>query len=127
VLPWILTIARRLLIDRVRRADHALVWTDDIESLAMSSQTARPDEMLHARQLARRFEHALKRLPQPQRTAFQLVKHDLLSPTEAAKELAITVDALRVRLFRANQALRRTLAKIAPEAAGQPGRCHHRK
>ena len=108
VWPWVLAIARRLVIDRARAAQREgkLASEANLEGAGVAA-----DEILEAKQLALRFEDELARLPESQRVAFSLVKRRGLSLAAAAGVLAITVGAVKVRVHRAHTAL---LAVLAP-------------
>lgn len=107
VLPWAFAIARRLVIDGLRRRRQEVSLSsdsadDDAEELGVE---ARADEVLQAKQLGSRIEVGLAGLPENQRTAFELVKFEGLSYREAADVLGATVSAVKVRVHRAGQIL----------------------
>jgi len=115
VTPWAFAIARRLLIDSVRRRKReGIVETSDeagLDSVAGSEPGA--DQVLEASQVAGRLQAELARLPEQQRVAFQLIKQEGLSLAEAAQVLGTTVAAVKLRAHRAYSALRGVL--------GEPG------
>ena len=64
----------------------------------------------------------LERLPMLQREAFVLIRFEGLSVIEAAQILGATEAAVKVRAFRAYEALRAALERAARESkAGAPG------
>jgi RNA polymerase sigma-70 factor, ECF subfamily len=105
VLPWAFAIARRLLIDSIRRRKHE-VSVDVDPAAAAASPDAPTDERLHSMRVAQSIERELSRLPEAQRVAFELVKKDGLSMREAAQVLGTTVTAIKLRAHRAYVALR---------------------
>jgi RNA polymerase sigma-70 factor (ECF subfamily) len=115
VLPWAFAIARRLLIDSVRRRKSE---RGDI-SLETGGDGARPveaaalqpgaDELVDHRRLARALEAELERLPESHRAAFELIKNEGLSIREAAEVLGATPAAVKLRAHRAYAALRAVL------------------
>jgi RNA polymerase sigma-70 factor (ECF subfamily) len=109
VMPWLLAIARRLVIDHLRATRHELRRAGEEEAQRIAAPTARADDLVQAHQLALRIKGELARLPEPQRVAFDLYKLRGLSLAEAAEALHISVGALKLRLHRANQALRLAL------------------
>jgi len=111
VMPWVFTIARRLVIDRVRNARRDPLRTDDSGLLALPSKAERADELVDAHELAARLEAALADLPEAQRLVFELVKRRGLSLGEAAGVLQITVGAVKLRLHRGHQSLRAALRR----------------
>jgi RNA polymerase sigma-70 factor (ECF subfamily) len=108
VTPWAFAIARRLLIDSVRRGRREQLSTDG-EADPGASKEAGADEIAQARQLAERLEQELSKLPPAQRVAFELVKNEGLSMAEAAQVLGTTVAAVKLRAHRAYEALRQAL------------------
>jgi RNA polymerase sigma-70 factor (ECF subfamily) len=111
VTPWAFAIARRLCID-IGRKDKRQVPVASDEEMEMSPPSSREppaDELVLARELAERIEQLLERLPEAQRTAFELVKHDGLSIAEAAQVLGTTPTAVKLRAHRAYEALRAEL------------------
>lgn len=114
VTPWAFAIARRLLIDQHRRGGReVLAPTDDDVGDLLQSLDAPADELAIAKQVAERLGDELRRLPENQRVAFELIKQDGLSVAEAAQVLGTTVAAVKLRAHRAYEALRAALA-ISP-------------
>jgi RNA polymerase sigma-70 factor (ECF subfamily) len=106
---WLFGIARHVYARHCQRAanghhamaalaGHRELEPDEIEELA-----ARIDDQRAGRELLER----LRKLPEPERAALELVELDGLAPREAAAVLDISHGALRVRLFRARNRLRR--------------------
>ena len=62
-------------------------------------------------QASRLLELALGKLPESQRTAFILSKHDDLQNTEVAKIMDTTVSAVDSMLHRAKQSMQKTIRK----------------
>jgi RNA polymerase sigma-70 factor (ECF subfamily) len=118
VLPWAFAIARRLLIDGVRRRKHEHRHL----SLETGGHEAGPvetaadqhgaDELLDTRRRVRALEDALERLPESHRAAFDLVKNEGLSIREAAEVLGATPTAVKLRAHRAYAALRAALGDV---------------
>jgi RNA polymerase sigma-70 factor (ECF subfamily) len=118
VLPWALAISRPLTIDAVRHDQHDVPAPDPDENPEEALTDPLPgkgecapaaDDVVHARQLARKLQHALSKIPESQRTAFELVKQEELCLAEAAAVLGTTVTAVKLRLHRAYEALRAAL------------------
>jgi RNA polymerase sigma-70 factor (ECF subfamily) len=117
VLPWAYAIARNVHHDHARAA--RLRTTErfpsdpgaeppadggDAESAAIASQAARI------------VEEVLAKLPAGQREAFVLVRYEGLSMADAAAVLGTTPTAVKLRAFRAYEALRTALADLREEA-----------
>ncbi len=115
VVPWAFAIARRLVIDQHRRGGREqLSPTEDDVADALVSLDAAADEVAIVKEVAARIGEELQRLPENQRTAFELIKQEGLSVAEAAQVLGITVTAVKLRAHRAYEALRSALAKEKP-------------
>jgi RNA polymerase sigma-70 factor (ECF subfamily) len=124
VLPWAFAIARRLMIDAARKNKRELLVSDlQEDDVALGASTdPSADELVQAQQLAQRIELELRKLPANQRIAFELVKQEGLSLSEAAQTLGTTVAAVKLRAHRAYQSLRAVLGdaiadKDEPNAA----------
>ena len=111
VTPWAFAIARRLLVDSVRRGKRE-VLTDDGDPDPGKDRGPAADELVQARELAQRIEGVLAKLPQSQRMAFELIKNEGLSVAEAAQVLGTTVAAVKLRAHRAYEALRSALGDV---------------
>ncbi|MEZ4299404.1 MAG: RNA polymerase sigma factor [Polyangiaceae bacterium] len=110
-LPWVYAIGRNVLIDHTRytrlrdartvpeeQAPEPPDTGADVESAAVASEAARA------------VERALSRLPEIQREAFVLVRYEGLSIKDAAAALGTTQAAVKLRAFRAYEAIRAELA-----------------
>jgi RNA polymerase sigma-70 factor (ECF subfamily) len=117
VTPWAFAIARRLLVDAARRGRRQvpIARDDEVEASPPSSREPAADDVLQSRQIARLFASELSRLPETQRTAFELVRQDGLSIAEAAQVLGTTPNAVKLRAHRAYDALRGVLAVLEKE------------
>jgi RNA polymerase sigma-70 factor (ECF subfamily) len=110
VTPWAFAIGRRLLIDSIRRTRRDRLSSGDDDALDAAIADSPPaDELVQARETARRIQRALLNLPDSQRIAFELVKQEGLSFAEAAEVLGATVAAVKLRAHRAYAALRAVL------------------
>ena len=110
VTPWAFAIARRLLIDGLRRGGRDPVSPrlhgDDVES---ASSALGPDAIAARNRIVHRMNDALATVSEADRAAFELVKCDGLSMAEAGEVLGISANAVKLRAFRAYRALRATL------------------
>jgi RNA polymerase sigma-70 factor (ECF subfamily) len=90
VVPWAFAIGHRLLVDEVRRGRPRGVTMafpaseEDHGGPFHATDRATPEGIALSRQLARRLDEELARLPEGQRVAFELVRLDGLSMAEAA-------------------------------------------
>jgi RNA polymerase sigma-70 factor, ECF subfamily len=112
VMPWAFAIARRLLIDVIRKSGREIAaddgGSDERESVAPDLP---PDRIVAQRRLAARVDKELERIPEGQRAAFELVKQDGLSLADAAEVLGTTVAAVKLRVHRTYEALRAALGE----------------
>lgn len=118
VVPWMYTIARNVLIDHTRsakaRAGAELPVDDAPEPVDTAADT---ESAAVASEAARVVERVLARLPAAQREAFILLRYEGLSVNDAANVLGATPSAVKLRAFRAYEALR---AALAPAGASSP-------
>jgi RNA polymerase sigma-70 factor (ECF subfamily) len=117
VTPWAFAIARRLLVDSVRRGRRE-VLADHSDPDAGASPDPGADQVAQARELAAHIERVLAQLPQSQRVAFELIKNEGLSVAEAAQVLGTTVAAVKLRAHRAYEAIRVALGDSVPGLEG---------
>jgi RNA polymerase sigma-70 factor, ECF subfamily len=118
VLPWAFAIARRLLIDslRRRRNERRTISLEtggrEASPVEVAAMQHGADDLIDGQRLARALEAELARLPESHRAAFELLKHDGLSVREAAGVLGATPTAVKLRAHRAYAALRAALGDV---------------
>jgi len=121
-LPWMFAIARNAFLDHARRES---VRRSSRSKLVQSPEAAKDtqgDEVLSGREMLDVVRSTLERLPMLQRDAFVLIRFEGLSVSEAAQVLGATEAAVKVRAFRAYEALRAALESAGLEnKAGDPG------
>jgi len=126
-LPWMIAIARNAFLDHsrrqaVRRSERGGSGAAPAEERAAPPST-RGDEALVAREMLDIVQATLRDLPPLQRDAFVLLRFEGLSVSEAAQVLGTTEGAVKVRAFRAYEALRAALdAAQAPRDAQEAPR-----
>jgi RNA polymerase sigma-70 factor, ECF subfamily len=113
-LPWMLAIARNALRDHARRAQvrPSTRSADRAEAEPYQSEAppdGRGDEVLAGHEMLAVVRGVLQELPVVQREAFVLLRFEGLSVSEAAQVLGATEGAVKVRAFRASEALRAAL------------------
>jgi RNA polymerase sigma-70 factor (ECF subfamily) len=109
VTPWAFAIARRLLIDSIRRRKRESETNDRLLSLDPLHEPG-SDELLQSKRLAETLAHVLAQLPDSQRTTFEMIRQDGMSLREAAAVMGTTVNAIKLRAHRAYVALRSSIA-----------------
>lgn len=119
---WLLSIQRRLFINRYRRkrAEPEMVDWERVdrgyESIAQQEQnteTGSPENLLFSHLLDQEIEEALKELPEEYRTAIILVDIEELTYEDAAKVLDCPVGTVRSRLSRGRRMLQVSLREYA--------------
>jgi RNA polymerase sigma-70 factor (ECF subfamily) len=113
VLPWAFAIARHVLIDTRRRSSREVLFdTAEDNAAALDRNVTRdssPEDFAVTREMAERVSRELDRLPEGQRTAYDLVRREGLSIVDAAEVLGTTPTAIKLRVHRAYEALRAVL------------------
>jgi RNA polymerase sigma-70 factor (ECF subfamily) len=123
VLPWAYAIARNVALDHARaarlRETERLPSDPGPEMVDKSGGDA--ESAAIAAQAARIVEAVLAGLPPSQRDAFILLRYEGLSVQDAAAVLGATPTAVKLRAFRAYEALRAALGKGTKRGAdGEP-------
>lgn len=106
--PWLVTIASRRLIDRLRRQgrqrSRETALTEEHETLAM------PPTDMEKPERQRALAIALESLPPGQRQAIKMLKLKEMSLIEAAEKTGLSISALKVATHRALKALRKLMS-----------------
>jgi RNA polymerase sigma-70 factor (ECF subfamily) len=123
---WILTIARRLCVDRARARDRQAALAlelGDGDGAAMltvfTSGAASPEGQLEAARHAQALRRAVAALPLEQRAVVALQLWDGLDYEEIAAVEAVPVGTVRSRLARAKESLRRALRLDETQTKGK--------
>ncbi len=117
--PWILAIGRNVFRDHVRRVRARPATTagstaeDDHAQQPEAAVDTRGDEALAAQEMLDVVRRTLSELPTLQREAFLLLRFEGLSVSEAAQVVGASVGAVKIRAFRAYEALRAALDRAA--------------
>jgi RNA polymerase sigma factor (sigma-70 family) len=90
VKPFVFSVARNLLINRLRREQIVSIEAvADLEDLGVSTEDPGPDRVLMARQELKRLRIALDRMPRRWRDAVIMRKIDGLSRQEIAQRMGL--------------------------------------
>jgi RNA polymerase sigma factor (sigma-70 family) len=108
ILPWVLAIARRSFLDERRSAS---TRNEDLSSDGILPEP-QPTEVGLPTELSDALERALDRLPEPYREAIQLTKISGLSVSQAADVLGATETAVKLRVHRGYNQLRKELERF---------------
>ncbi len=118
VLPWLMTTARYLSLNRLRSlARHATFGQDMIDELAEPGMT--PESRAALTQELETIEAALRRMSPMDQKLYRLCVVDALTYKEAASQLGVSHGTIRNRLSRVRKALRGEL-NIAEGTGWQP-------
>jgi RNA polymerase sigma-70 factor (ECF subfamily) len=119
--PFVFTIARNLLIDRLRREHVVPIETvEDLDALNVAIDAPGPDQTLIAREELRRVQAALDRLPRRAREAVILRKIEGLSWREIGQRMGIAERTVNRHLTDAMHALADTLYGDPPDVRRKP-------
>ena len=111
---WLIAVVRRQHFLRHRNAARELA-SDDMDQIAVDAGF---DDELIRMERAEAVRRAVNALPEAQREALYLFEFEGLSLSEVAEVLAIDANAVKGRLFRGREQLRRLLAPLAPHMEG---------
>ncbi|HEY8088249.1 MAG TPA: RNA polymerase sigma factor [Polyangiaceae bacterium] len=116
-LPWIFAIARNVFLDHTRQAYVKRTTTVGDGKLPDREAPAETqgDLALAGNEMLGIVRDTLAALPALQREAFLLLRFEGMSVAEAAEVLGATEGAVKVRAFRAYEALREALGKAGQE------------
>ena len=116
---WLVRIAVNEALGRLRRRARGAVVTDlsGVAENVMGRPHDSPEEQAATAEARRLLERSIDRLPLHYRTVFVLREVDQLSTAETAEVMALSEDAVKVRLHRARLALRDVLSEEVGAAA----------
>ncbi len=122
---WLFRIARNAAIDEIRRRRVATVSLDaplqtDDGSLQreVAGADPGPEDRLLEQELHRRVEAAITRLPDKYREPLVLRHAAEMSYEEIAETLELPLGTVKTRIFRAREALRRSLGSLLEQERG---------
>ena len=108
---WLFTIARRKVLDHLRRQRVVFLSPGDEDAALMVEDDApTPVQQVESRQLAQRLADAVEALPPEQAGAFMMFALAGLSLEEIAQATGVAVETAKSRLRYARNRLRQTLA-----------------
>jgi RNA polymerase sigma-70 factor, ECF subfamily len=110
-LPWMFAIARNAFLDHTRREQVRRASRAHVSQPREAALDTQGDAVLAAREMLVVVRETLDALPMLQREAFVLIRFEGLSISEAAQILGASEAAVKVRAFRAYEALREALER----------------
>ena len=108
VAPWLIRVASNRIVDELKRRRR---WSTMAEDDRIPDDAPRPENVVLRREELGRIRDALGRVPEGLRMVLVLVFQEQMSHQEVAETLGITVNLVRVRLFRG---LRRLQGELSP-------------
>jgi RNA polymerase sigma-70 factor, ECF subfamily len=118
-LPWMFAIARNAYLDHTRREQVRRNSRAKLVDPVEAPLDTRGDEVVAANEMLAVVRRVLEELPMLQREAFVLIRFEGLSVSEAAQILGATEAAVKVRAFRAYEAIRAALARASEVQGGR--------
>jgi RNA polymerase sigma-70 factor (ECF subfamily) len=124
VVPWAYAIARNAWLDHVRSAkvrrqrERPGRGDGDDAPDPPTGPDADAEQVVIARETAELVERTLAALPEAQREAFVLLRYEGMSVEEAADVVGSTPSAVKLRAFRAYEALREVLGRARVARGG---------
>lgn len=113
VTTWIMTIAKRLAFNesRRRRRSRIIRQSEEEECLpeGVADPSSSPDKNIEREELHRAVERAMALLPERERWAVILRRHEEMSYEEIASVMGSSVSSVKSLLFRARTALKESL------------------
>jgi RNA polymerase sigma-70 factor, ECF subfamily len=106
VLPWAYSIARNLIRDQLRQKRREDELRRRAERCVRPAFPPPPDAQLDAEETMASLRSCFASLPGAQQTAYLLMHNEGLSLAEGARQLGITIVALKLRVHRAVARLR---------------------
>lgn len=119
--PFVFTIARNLLIDRVRHEQVVQIDSvENLEDLNLAIDEPAPDRIVVARQELRRLQAALEKLPERQRSAIVMRKVNGLTIREIALRTGLATRTVEEHLTDGMRALARILYREPTNPGSAP-------
>lgn len=104
---WCMTLTKNLSIDKLRSKHRRVDALSD--SFDMASNTQTPYQATVTNDTLSRVEQLMSKLPEKQRMIMQLRDIEGMSYKEIAEILNVTVDQVKINLFRARKSIRTQL------------------
>lgn len=112
---WLMRIAANHCKDHLKKRRLDTVYYDDALNAQAAESGPTPAEALHAQELGKAIDAAVRRLPPKHQIAFVLREYKGLSYQEMAQVMQCNVGTVMSRLFHARQRLQQALVLWAPK------------
>jgi RNA polymerase sigma-70 factor (ECF subfamily) len=110
---WLFSIAANWCRDYLRKADNKAKESEDVLVTLPAPSDTSPERKLEQREDERRIQRALQQLTPEQREAILLSRYQGLSYAEIAQIAGCSEGAVKTRVFRAMETLKKALAAEA--------------
>ncbi|HEY5609710.1 MAG TPA: RNA polymerase sigma factor [Thermoanaerobaculia bacterium] len=107
---WLFSIAANHCRDHLRKADNRVKESEETLITIAASHEHSPDRVLEIRENERRVQRALEELTPEQREAILLSRYQGLSYAEIAQIAGCSEGAVKTRVFRAMETLKKVLS-----------------
>jgi RNA polymerase sigma-70 factor (ECF subfamily) len=106
---YCMTATRNHCLDRIRR--RRIRWDQEDKALHMGSPGQDPHEKMMNKEMVYRIRQCMAALPEHQQLVIQLREIEGFSYNEIAEVLDMTLDQVKVNLFRGRNAIKKTIIK----------------
>ena len=107
---WLMVLARNLSIDKIRSKHHS---TGSLETAYfVADGEIKPDKQAEQSDLMQQIDAAVQQLPETQRLIFHLRDVEGMTYKEIGEILDLSLENVKVNLFRARQKLRKLLKQV---------------
>jgi len=107
---WLMVMTRNLSIDKIRSKHHK---TNSLETaFHVQDLTVKPDQQAEQSDMMKKIHEAVQLLPENQRMVFHLRDIEGLTYKEISAVLEISLEKVKVSLYRARQKLRKQLKQV---------------
>jgi RNA polymerase sigma-70 factor (ECF subfamily) len=128
---WLYRVATNVCLNELRRPENKqMIESIDAEgrdgelrsSDLSDPSSSSPETQLAERQLALRLESVLARLPEKQRAAFIMARHENMSHDQIADALSTSIPAVKSLIHRALESLRKEAQALLGSEPHEPAR-----
>lgn len=124
---WLYKVATNVCLNEVRRPEHRqsfqsidVAREDGGAPVLTAREDGSPEVQLSSAEVGARLEKVLAGLPDKQRAAFVMVRHEQMTHEEIAVALSTSVSAVKSLVHRALEALRKELRALSNEGGSLP-------
>ena len=105
---YCMTATRNNCVDRIRKRR---VWLDNDKALQIVSPAQDPHEKMMSKEMVSRIRQSMTALPENQQLVIQLREIEGFSYNEIAEVLDMSLDQVKINLFRGRNAIKKSIIK----------------